>query len=129
VRVKGLMLDSWLVADCDYDPGSRVFTSTDSKGKQRVVPYEADCWAVDVPHRAGMKQHRFDVVSTQSTVFALAAASEVEKQRWLAVFPTKVHVQMGINGMIFIYSHATKYNASCSTRARASGREGLELDY
>jgi hypothetical protein len=84
VKVKGSMFgDSWVGADSNYNPATREFSSTDSKGKQQRV---ADCWVVDVLNREGKKQHRFDVVSyTQGTLVALAAAGGAEKQRWLAV--------------------------------------------
>jgi hypothetical protein len=89
VKVKGGMFgDLWIGADCKYDYGSRVFTSTDSKGGQQRV---ANCWAVDLPHSFGGTQHRFDVVSIHSTRVVLAAAGDAEKQRWLAALPTKVH--------------------------------------
>jgi hypothetical protein len=73
--------DSWVGTDCEYDRGSRVFTSTDSKGEQQRV---ADCWAVDGPNRL-----QFDVASTHGTPVTLAAADESEKQRWLAALLMK----------------------------------------
>jgi hypothetical protein len=83
VEVKGKLFgSSWSEVDGEYNPATREFSSTDSKGKQQRV---ADCWVVDVLNREGKKQHRFNVVSnTQGTLVALAAAGEAEKQRWLA---------------------------------------------
>jgi hypothetical protein len=88
VEVKGKLFgSSWHEVDGEYNPGTREFSSTDSKGKQQRV---ADCLVVDVLNREGKKQHRFNVVSnTEGTLVALAAAGGAEKQRWLAVMETK----------------------------------------
>jgi hypothetical protein len=88
VEVQGVLFgSSWPDADCNYNPATREFSSTDSKGEQQRV---ADCCVVDVLNRECKKQHRFDVVSqTQGTLVALAAAGGAEKQRWLAAMETK----------------------------------------
>jgi hypothetical protein len=87
VKVEGSMCgSSWSEVDCEFSPATQEFSSTDSKGKQQRV---ADCWVVDVLNREGKKQHRFDVVSQNSTLVALAAVGGAEKQRWLAAMETK----------------------------------------
>jgi hypothetical protein len=83
VEVQGVFYgSSWHDADGEFNPVTREFSSTDSKGKQQRV---ASCWVVDVPNSFGKMQHRFNVVSnTEGTLVALAAAGGAEKQRWLA---------------------------------------------
>jgi hypothetical protein len=64
-KIRGALFgSSWPEVDCEYNCGTHEFISTDSKGKQERV---ADCWVVDVLNSC-KKQHRFDVVSAQSTL-------------------------------------------------------------
>jgi hypothetical protein len=100
LKIRGAVFgSSWPEVDCEYNPATHKFSSTDSKGKQEIV---ADCWVVDVPNSSGKKQHRFDVVSNThndlwrtasggyyGSNWALAAAEAAEKQRWLVVMETK----------------------------------------
>jgi hypothetical protein len=98
VKVKGLLYDSWRVADIEYNSATHEFSSIDRKGGQQRVE---NCWVVDVSfgsQKDKRVKHRFDVVSkTQSICMAAEdfsssytsdgtrIAGDQIKKKWLAV--------------------------------------------